>query len=232
MPFQNLTLQELAKRLGIDARELQRLADRGSLPGHRVGGAWRFNQAQLLDWLQREMHGLHPAHQRNIERAMSEGDSSAVFNTRLALEAVDMRLRARTKPSVLRELVRLAANTGLVQDAGHIVQALEDREALCSTGLPGGIAFPHPRRPLPYATAEPLLALARVQGGMPFGAPDGKLTDIFVLVCCHDERQHLQSLARLSLMFAGDLADRLREIDDNEAALGLVLEVERQTVGG
>jgi PTS system nitrogen regulatory IIA component len=232
MPFQNITLEELGRQIGMDVREVRRLADRGSLPGHQVGGQWRFNRAQLLDWLQREMHGLGPTHLRNLERAMSEGNADAVFDTRLAAEAVDMRLQARTKPSVLRELVKLAEATGLVYDATGIVAALEEREELCSTALPGGVAFPHPRRPLPYATVEPLLCLGRVPGGAPFGAPDGRLTDVFVLVCCHDERQHLQSLARLSLMFSRDLAARLREIEDNEAALALVLQVERETLLG
>lgn len=228
MPYRNMTLEELARHLGQDARELRRMAERGTLPGQRVGGEWRFNRAQLLDWLQREMHGLGADVLRKLERAMAEGREERILSNLLALEGIDLHLPARSRPSVLRELVRLAERTGLVYDAAAIVAALVEREELGSTALAGGFAFPHPRRPLPYATAEPLVCLARVPAGVPFGAPDGRLTDLFVLVCCHDERQHLQSLARLALLFATDLPDQLRDADDAAAALALLLETERR----
>ncbi len=228
MPYRNLTLPELARHIGMDARDVQRMADKGTLPGHRVGGEWRFNRAALLDWLQREIPNLDPAHIRNLERAMSDQPDEAVFERLLALESVEMCLPARSKGSTLRELVRLAQRSGLVYDFDHIVEALEAREALCSTALPGGIALPHPRTPLPYATAEPLLCLARVPGGIPFGSPDGRLTDLFVLICSHDERQHLQVLARLALMFQTRLAEQLRECDDPAETLDLLLKTERE----
>ncbi|MFO0838706.1 MAG: PTS sugar transporter subunit IIA [Phycisphaerae bacterium] len=230
MPYRNMTLPELARHIGMDAREVQKLADRGHLPGHRVGGEWRFNRAAMLDWLQRELHNLELKQIRNLERAMTDQPDEAVFDQLLAAEAVDMNLPARSKASTLRELARLAERAGLVYDLPAIVEALEAREELCSTALPGGIAFPHPRTPLPYATAEPLLCLARVPGGIPFGSPDGRLTDLFVLVCSHDERRHLHVLARLALMFQTKLPDQLRETDDSEAALALILKTERELI--
>jgi len=195
-----MSIAELAKHIGMDAREVKRMADKGVLPGMRVGGEWRFNRARMLDWLQHAMHSLDETHIHNLERAMSAGSDDAIFHNLLAPEAVDMHLPAKSKASVLHELVRLADRTGLVYDAHAIVDALQQREALYSTGLPNGFAFPHPRTPLPYATAEPLLCLGRIDAGVPFGAPDGGLTHLFVLVCCHDERGHLQALARLALM--------------------------------
>ena len=228
MPYRNMTLDELARHIGMDAREVKRLANRGVLPGRLIGGEWRFNRYQMLDWLQREMHNLGPRHIQNLDRAMSETHDEAVISSLLATEAVDMNLPARSRPSVLRELVSLAERTGMVYGRTEIVDALKEREALASTALPGGLAFPHPRRPLPYATAEPILCLARVPAGIPFGAPDGRLTDLFVLVCCHDERQHLLALARLALVFNSDLPEALREADDTEEALQFVLQTERQ----
>jgi PTS system nitrogen regulatory IIA component len=228
MPYRNMTLAELARHIGMDAREVRRLADRGVLPGKLVGGEWRFNRAQMLDWLQREMHTLDPEHLQNLDRAMSQIRDEAVISSLLATEAVDMNLPAKSRASVLRELVGLAERTGMVYDRAEIVAALEQREALASTALPGGLAFPHPRRPLPYATAEPMVCLARVPAGVPFGAPDGQLTDLFALVCCHDERQHLLTLARLALLFSGELPQELRDTDDSEEALELVLQTERQ----
>ena len=228
MPYRNMTLDELARHIGMDAREVRRLANRGILPGRQVRGEWRFNSVQMLDWLQREMHTLGEKHIRNLEQAMSDRQETVTVDSLLAAEAVDMDLRAKSKPSVLRELVSLAERTGLVYDRVSLVRALEEREATRSTALPNGIALPHAQRPLPYATAEPLLCLARTRKGIPFSAPDRKLTDLFVLVVSHDERQHLHVLARLSQMFVTDLPANLRETDDAEAALTLVLQTERQ----
>ncbi|MBU0639671.1 MAG: PTS sugar transporter subunit IIA [Planctomycetes bacterium] len=227
MPYRNMTLQELAVHIGIDVREVKRLAERGRLPGQCVRGEWRFNRAQMLDWLQREMHTLDEQQIRDLERAMARGRDEVIVGDLLAPEAVDMNLPARSRPSVLRELVRLAERTGLVYDPAGLIESIEEREALRTTALPKGIALPHPRRPLPYATADPLLCLARVPGGLPFGGPDGRLTYLFVLILSHDERAHLGVLARLALMFTTtDLPARLREIDDAEEALALILEHE------
>ena len=118
-------------------------------------------------------HELQPSTSHNLTRSSvrcedlktcvfvrwENGDRGLAQN--LATEAIDMQLPARSRPSVLRELVSLAERTGMVYHRTEIVEALEAREALASTALPGGIAFPHPRQPLAYATAEPMLCLAR-----------------------------------------------------------------------
>jgi PTS system nitrogen regulatory IIA component len=226
MPYRNMSLAELARHIGMDARTLRKWAEKGKLPGQKVGGEWRFNRAQMLDWLQREMHSLDEEHVRNLERAMRDGGKERPIGSHLALEAIDLNLPARSKPSVLRELVRLAQRTGLVYDAAQVLAALEEREALGSTALPRGIALPHPRRPLAFATAESILCLARVPTGVPFGAPDGGLTDLFVLVITHDEREHLAILARLAMLFNSDLPDALRQAESPDVALRLMLDAE------
>jgi len=226
-----MTLEELARHIGIDARTVRRWAERGRLPGMMVQGQWRFNRAQLLDWLQREIHTLDPQHISDLERAMSDGSDQQLLGSLLAPEAIDMNLPARSRASVLHELVRLAERTGLVYDASALLHALQDREELCSTALPKGLAIPHPRRPLPYATAEPLVCVARVPAGVPFGAPDGGLTDLFFLVCSHEERQHLCILARLAMMLSSDLPAGLREVTDPREALSLILASEAAMLG-
>lgn len=230
MPYRNMSLDELARHIGMDAREVQRLAERGTLPGQRVGGQWRFNQAQFLDWVQREIHFLGEEHIRNLERATAPAGEDRLIARYLATEAVDMNLPARSRPSVLRRLVALAERTGLVTDPVALLAALEERENLCSTALAGGFAFPHPRRPLPYATTEPLIALARVPAGVPCGAPDRRTTDLFVLICSHEDRQHLCTLARLALMFSTDLPNELRETADPAEAVARMLSREEDVI--
>ena len=232
MPYRNMSLEELAKHIGMDVREVYKLADRGALPGQKVGGQWRVNRAQVTEWLQQEAHTLSPEQLVKLERAMGGGDEGAIVGNRLGIEAIDMHMNAKTKPSVLRALVELAERTGLLYDRKGLLDSVVERESLGSTGLPNGLAIPHPRQPLPYATAEPLICLGRVQAGIFFEARDGVMSDLFVLICSHEDRQHLQVLARLMRMFDEKLLADLRSTDDAETALEMVLAKEEQVIAG
>ena len=46
-----LTLEQAAALLQVDAAEVAALAEAGELPGRRIGDAWRFPRAALLEWL-------------------------------------------------------------------------------------------------------------------------------------------------------------------------------------
>jgi PTS system nitrogen regulatory IIA component len=232
VPFGTLTLPELARHLGIDARELQRWAEKGKLPGRMVGGAWRFNEAEMLDWAQSELQNLDEKHIRELEQSMTAGSRDLLISPLLPLDGVEMNLPARSRDSVLRELTQLATRTGMLYDGPGLLAALQQREELCSTALPKGLAIPHPRRPLEsYAMAEPFICVARVPAGVPFSAPDGRLTDLFVLVVAGDERQHLGILARLALMFTTTkLADELRDTIDRDTAIASLISAERSAL--
>lgn len=228
MPYRNMTLDDLARHIGMDAREVRRMAERGDLPGQMIGGRWRFNRMQMLDWLQTRMHTLDPQQIQRLENAMADGGDDELISRLIAPEGIELNLPARSKASVLRELINLAERTGQVLNRAALVQALEEREILGATALPGGLALPHPRRPLPEATTEPLICLARVPAGVPFGAPDGGLTDLFVLLLNHDDRAHLMCLARLSLLFGhSPLADALRAAGSRDEALETFVQADR-----
>jgi PTS system nitrogen regulatory IIA component len=66
-----------------------------------------------------------------------------------------------------------------------------------STALDNGVALLHPRRPLANILAEAVLALGITPSGIPF-SNDGRLTDVFFLVCSTSDHEHLRILARLS----------------------------------
>ncbi len=232
MPYQTMSLEEFAKHVGMDAREVRKLADRDRLPAQRVKGKWRFNRAQVTEWLQQEMLtlDLDETRLRAIERAMSEAGTRDVgqhlVTAMISLDGVDLALPAKTKSSVLLELCGLADRTGLLWDQSGLLVALQQRESLCSTGLPNGLAIPHPRQPMPYVSSEPFICFARLGKGIGFGSPYGGLTDLFFLICCHDDRQHLHVLARLVRMLDDALVQRLREIETPEDALAMLIERE------
>lgn len=46
-----LTVEEVAKRFGVNPTTVYRLVQRGLLPGFKVGMQWRFSRAMLESWV-------------------------------------------------------------------------------------------------------------------------------------------------------------------------------------
>jgi PTS system nitrogen regulatory IIA component len=194
-----MDMEQLAAYLRRDVREVGKLASRGRLPGHKVGGQWRFARAEINQWIETQMHSLSEKELSNLESR--GGDAEPLLANLLSEASIAVPLAASTRASVLKELVSLAEQSWQVYDPEAILDAVRQREEMMSTALPSGIAIPHPRRPLPAALGESVLAYARTASGIPFGAPNGNLTDMFFLVCCRDDRTHLRVLARLTRLF-------------------------------
>ena len=47
-----LTLKEVAEYLKLAEKTAYRLAADGKLPGFKVGGSWRFKQADIESWIE------------------------------------------------------------------------------------------------------------------------------------------------------------------------------------
>jgi PTS system nitrogen regulatory IIA component len=199
-----MTIEDVARMLGADVRRVERMAKRGEIPCQKIGGQFRFNRAQITEWLQQSMSAMSHDHLAEVDAGITTQrqtpQDEAIIAPLLRVEAVSTNLGSRTKNSTLRELVALAEKTGLVLDIQALQEAVIHREELCSTAIERGVAIPHPRRPLPEAIAEPILVVARTSQGIAFGAPDGRLTTLFFLTASQDDRHHLHILARLCRM--------------------------------
>lgn len=203
MPDADFTIDTLAHYLHVSPSQVMRLVERGKLPGRRVGGEWRFSPAEIHHWVE-ERIGLSTDEElqqmegalRRVRRGNDLEEISLV--ERLPLEAIAVPMAARTRSSVIEEMVNLAANTGWLWDPAKMVEAVRAREELMPTALDSGMALLHPRRPLPAILDRSLLAFGRSDRGIPFGNARGVMTDLFFLVCSTDDRGHLRTLARLS----------------------------------
>jgi len=228
-----MDVKQLAAYLQKDEREVGRMVSRGHLPGHKVGGEWRFARAEINHWLEKQMSGLDEKQLVALEKGGHRGDASEPLISSLLSEAsIAVPLPATTKSSVLRELVNLAEQTWQVYDPQAVLEAIKQREELGSTALPSGVAIPHPRRPLPSAVGESLIAYGRTASPLPFGAHLGGLTDVFFLVCCADDRTHLKVLARLTrLLLRPGFLDELRAAETPAATLEKIRTAEQALAG-
>lgn len=226
-----LSIGEVAAHFGWTTRVVERLALGGKLPGVEVNGQWRFRREELIDWLDQKIQTLDADRVAELEHQLeSELEHEGVLAhgghhplaSRLAPEGIALGLRADSKQAVLRELTGLAEQTGKVLDRGYLFASLAEREELCSTALPGGVAVCHPRRPAPFAIRESLLCFARTERPVPFGAEDGEPTQLFFLLCTPDDRSHLHSLARLIRVLDRPTLELLRRVATPADAIALI----------
>lgn len=82
-----------------------------------------------------------------------------------------------------------------------LVDALNQREKLGSTGLGMGIAIPHQRI---KGLKAPLGAFVRTAAPVPFDAPDGEPVSLFFVMLAPEQANetHLRLLAELAQMFS------------------------------
>ncbi len=229
-----ISIEELAERLGRDRREVEKLANRGRIPGRKVGGVWQFHPTEVRHWVEQEMRAYSEPELAALEVAQrTEGSAEETpVIKRLSLETVQVPLPGRTKPSVLESLVEVAGRTWQIWEPSKILSAILEREEILSTGFESGVAIPHPRNPLPDALGQSVIAFGRTFSGIPFGAPRRQLTDLFFLVLCRDPRTHLSVLARLGrMMQSPGFLDELRAAETSEAAYRVIERADR-ALGG
>jgi PTS system nitrogen regulatory IIA component len=133
-------------------------------------------------------------------------------------------LHVKHKAQLLWALAELAARDAGV-DAPILLEALQARERLGSTGMGNGFALPHARlRPL----HEAVCLFARLARPIPFEAVDGQPVDLVCLLLTPegDADSHLATLARLARpMRDADFRTRLREAADADEIYGLLASV-------
>jgi PTS system nitrogen regulatory IIA component len=225
MATETFSLDELATNLGRDRRELERLVSRGRLPGRKVSGAWTFHASDIAHWLEAEMRTYTDSQLAAVEKShgSSELDAARPVTALLPVEHIAVPLEARTKRSVLEQLVEVAGRTWKVWEPAAVLKAVQEREELCSTAFDSGVALPHARQPMPDVLEDSVVAFGRTFAGIPFGAANNSLTDLYFLVVCRDTRTHLHVLARLGRMLQRpDFIPALRAAPDPAAAHAVI----------
>lgn len=205
-----MSIKKVALSLHVSTREVVRMAEQRILPGAKIRGEWQFRTGDIWNWIEENIHAL-PA--RRLKDRHPETRGGLLIATELREVAVTVDLVAKTKSSVLRKLAKSAEAIDPFIDANILAEKLLEREAQESTALQDGVAVPHPSSPL--FSEGTILAAARTSQGIVFGERSGGLTDLFFLVCCPDQADHLLHLGRLCrLLIDRRLQEQLRQASD------------------
>lgn len=144
----------------------------------------------------------------------------------LKSNAIELNVSLATKDEAIDKLIALHEKAGNLTDAATYKEDILQRESHSTTAIGEGIAVPHAKS---AAVKAPALSCITVPGGVDYGAPDGKPSDIlFMIAATEDGDVHLEILSRLMMMLmdadftnalrnAKSTEDFLKIIDDKEA---------------
>jgi PTS system nitrogen regulatory IIA component len=188
-----LTVRDVAKFLNVSESTVTRWVKRRGLPAQHVGGQYRFNRAELLEWA--------TANQIKVAVEMFdhlETEDEPIANLADALEAggIFYRVPDTNKDRTLAALVQvLPLPAGI--DRELLLRLFLAREASASTAIGDGIALPHVRNPIVLNVDRPMVTLCFLERPVDFGALDGKPVHVLFSLICPTMRSHLQIMSRL-----------------------------------
>lgn len=220
--MEDLDLAQIAQYLHITPSQVEKMVDRGRLPARRVGGQWRFSEAEIHHWLEEQIgasdDSVELARVQRVVDRMTDETHDRDLHELCTIDTVEVPLRARTRGSVIREMSALVAKSGLMWDAPAMAEAVQSREKMHPTALDCGVALLHPRRPQTSILADTVVGLAVSQAPIAF-SDSGHMTDVFFLICSYDDSSHLRTLAKISRLIAIDsFLDQLRSCESSSHA--------------
>ena len=236
MSYQILDLDAVAEYLHLTPEDVARRVKNNEIPHEKRGNRVVFSKDEIDLWasqrvLRMSEKRLEAYHEKTTRGTREIHPQQAILPEMIQPGYIDPAMWSKTKSSVLHRLVVLAETTGKLNNPSALLESLEAREAQGSTGMPGGFALPHPRMHDPYLFEGSFIVLGRTIQEIHFGAPDDQPTTLFFLICCQDDRLHLHTLARLSLIALNtDIMDQLRQEPDAPAMHTALLAAEEKTL--
>jgi len=132
----------------------------------------------------------------------------------LSPSRVRIPFKAEDKEAVIRQLVELFAADAGVARADDVLRAVQEREAVLSTGVGNGVAIPHGKSP---AVAELGMAVGLLESPVDFEALDGQPVRLVFLLVGPETAAgaHIKALSRISrLVRHPEIRERLFAVRD------------------
>lgn len=115
--------------------------------------------------------------------------------------AIKVPLVSTGKREIIRELVDVLADTGLVSDRDELDRVVWEREQQRSTGIGEGLAIPHGKS---NTTERLIMAIGKPAQPVDFQSADMKPVRMVVLLASPPQRtaDHIQALGRISRLMS------------------------------
>lgn len=129
-----MTIEEVAAYLRVSERTVYDWAQKGDLPGGKLGTTWRFKRNDVENWV----------NSRISKQGTSKSAGGVTSSATLTAERVII-MNEADKDTILRNLVDLLAESPFVHSRDELLKGIFAREELMSTGIGFGVGVPHVR---------------------------------------------------------------------------------------
>jgi fructose-specific phosphotransferase system IIA component len=139
---------------------------------------------------------------------------------------ISIPFRAVDKESAIRQLVELFAADAGVAQTEEVLRAVQEREAVLSTGVGNGVAIPHGKSPAVPALG---MAVGLLEQPVDFEALDGQPVRLIFLLVGPETAAgaHIKALSRISrLVRHAEVRDRLFAVQNASDFLAALEEAE------
>jgi PTS system nitrogen regulatory IIA component len=212
-----LTLRQAASYLGVNEGTIRRWIEQRALPAHSVDERLYLNPIELWEWA---IEAGVPASRALLDVAHRAPDEVPPMSVLLREGGIFYDITGGDKSRVLAQFVeRLPLPPE--QDRRFLLDVLEAREALGSTGIGDGIAIPHVRNPIVLHIARPFVTLGLLEHPIDFAAVDGKPVHAMFMVVSPLVPTHLRILAQLGFVLRDS---QLRDLLRNRAPAAEILD--------
>lgn len=138
MNHEIMTIEEVAEYLRVSERTVYDWAQKGQLPGGKLGTTWRFKRGDIEGWVNRRI-GTSAA-------SAAVSPAMGMLSRILSPERVVF-FDTAEKEAALKTLSAALGTSPLIHKEDELEQAIFRREELMSTGIGFGVGVPHVRLP-------------------------------------------------------------------------------------
>ncbi len=218
-----LSVKDVARLFNISEKTVYRWIQTDSLPYYRVGGQYRFNYSELLEWSSTRGETIHS---ELFEGAVESGECDVSIAEALNTGGIHYRIEGRNAEEILSSVVSLMKLPESINKE-LLLQFLIAREKLGSTAIGNGIAIPHVRNPVVVHSEKPQISLFFLENLVDFSALDGEPVGKVFLILSPNIRCHLALLARLMFVLRDeDVLKALKAISSRNDILTAVRRAE------
>ena len=181
-----MTIEDVAKYLRVSERTIYDWAQKGILPGGKIGTTWRFKSADIQRWVNDKLNNDSDINNKNFTD----------YNDPLSPNSILIKNKD-SKENALNLLVNLISDSPQVIDKNLLKYGILEREKIMSTGIGFGVAIPHVRN---EAVSNIVMAVGIFKDGInDYESLDNKPVKIICLLAAK-QNQHKEYLNMLSMI--------------------------------
>jgi PTS system nitrogen regulatory IIA component len=197
-----MTIEEVAAYLRVSERTVYDWAQKGELPGGKLGTTWRFKREDVENWVNSRL---------SSQSSGSVAPGGVTSSATLTAERVIV-LESADKHAVLTCLVDLLAETPFVRNRDELFKGIRAREELMSTGIGFGIGVPHVR--IDSVTDLVMAVAVCKQPVVDYTSLDGDPVHIVCMLAARSD-QHTKYIRTLS-----SISSRLKDSETRARIIG------------